>query len=163
MKSGRLLEITWRYDKSPTNFSVRNYFATGHPILCPIAAAANIVQRALLLKVPPGEPIGVWSNNGRSYRFVKDKDVTFVMRVSVLAAYPDPKHFMRQNIDRVVPHSNRVTAAVCLKQGGVGNDDIAFRLRWHPTSVPTYLRDCFTAIGPMLQQTLFGVLALSFN
>ena len=139
------------------------YFATRYAIFCPITAAASIVHRALLLKVLSIEPIGVWSSDGRQYRFIKDKDVTFVMRASVIAAYPDPTHFMRKNIARVVPHSNRVTAAVCLKQGGVSNDDIAFRLRWDPTSVPTYLRDCFTSVGPMLQQTLLGALALAFN
>ena len=159
----RLLEITWRYDKSPTNFSVRKFFVTRDPIFCPVSAAASIIHRAILLGVPPDEPIGVWSTNGSTYRFVKDKDVAFVLRVSVLAAFPDPDHFMRQHISQVVPHSNRVTAAVCLKQGGVSNDDIAFRLRWSPMSVPTYLRDCFTAVGDMLQKTLYGAMALSFN
>ena len=158
----RLVEITWRYDKSPTNFSVRRYLATGHPIFDPLAAAVCIVHRAVLLNVPLHEPMGVWSPNGRTYKFLKDTDVAFVMRAAVVGAYPDPAHYMRQHIHQIVPHSNRVTAAVSLKQGGASNDDIAYRLRWNPKSVPTYLRDCFGAVNADLAKALNGSMALAF-
>ena len=61
---------------------------------------------------------------------------------------------MRINVNRICPHSNRVTAAVCLQKGGASNDDISFRLRWHPTPVPTYLRSCFDAIGEKMYKVL---------
>ena len=102
------------------------------------------------------EPIGASSlDGGSSYRFLHAKDVTEVMRGSVMLAYPNPNHYMRINVNRICPHSNRVTAAVCLQKGGASNDDISFRLRWHPTTVPTYLRSCLvtkctkSSWGPM--------------
>ena len=45
-----------------------------------------------------------------------------------------------------------------MKQGNASDEDIAFRLRWHVTSVPTYIRDCFQAIGPTLQHAVAGML-----
>ena len=95
--------------------------------------------------------MGVWSSGSSSYKFLKDSDVRDVMRFSVDLAYPDSNHYMRLHRHLIVPHSNRVTAAVCLQKGGAGNDEIAFKLRWHPTSVPTYLRDCFQAVGDTLK------------
>ena len=124
-------------------------------------AGVSIVVRARALQVPPNEPMGIVCAAKKSgYHFLKDKDVATVMQRACEGAYPDPKHYMRIHVKRIVPHSNRVTAAVCLKQGGCSNDEIAFRLRWHPTSVPTYLRKCHQAVGKLLQQTLVGALSL---
>ena len=86
------------------------------------------------LRIYPPEASVPKKNN---YRFLKDSGVRKVMQASVVGAYPDPTHYMRIHIKRVVPHSNGVTAAICLKQGGAHNDEIA---RWHVSSVPTYLR-----------------------
>ena len=80
------------------------------------------------------------------------------MHTTVIGAYPDPKHYLRQNISRIVTHSNRVTAAVCLKQGGASNEEIAFRLQWKITSVPPYLRDCYQQVGVYLSQTIYGAM-----
>ena len=110
-----------------------------------------------MLKVPYNEPVGVSTSKGK-YRFLRDYDVKRHMQQACIDAYPDEKHYMRQHIHRVVPHSNRVTAAVCLQQGGAHNDEIAFRLRWDVTSVPTYLRDCFQAVGNTLQKLICGML-----
>jgi hypothetical protein len=63
---------------------------------------------------------------------------------------------MRLNILQIVPHSNRITAAVSLKLGGASDEEIAFRLRWHVSSVPTYLRECFQLVGALVQTTLQG-------
>jgi hypothetical protein len=71
-------------------------------------------------------------------------------------AYPNPSHYMRVNIQSIVPHSNRITAAVSLKLGGASDEEIAFRLRWHVSSVPTYLRECFQQVGTLIQTTLSG-------
>jgi hypothetical protein len=57
-----------------------------------------------------------------------------------------------------VAHSNRVTAALCLKLGGASNEDIAFRLRWHLLSVPTYLRECFNGIDETMMQAIQGAI-----
>jgi len=157
------VEILWRYDKSAHNFVRRRYRLTGHSIFDPVDAAVSIIQRSILLQVPSDHPIGVWSEKPGTYRFLKDKEVTKVMRWAVDLAYPDPKHYMRIHKDRIVPHSNRVTAAVCLQQGGASNDEIAFKLRWHLTSVPTYLRDCFQAIGPILERAITGAMKMTFS
>mmetsp|Transcript_4851 Transcript_4851/g.11526 ORF Transcript_4851/g.11526 Transcript_4851/m.11526 type:complete len:423 (-) Transcript_4851:118-1386(-) len=157
------LEIRWRYDKSPHNFVKKKFRVTGHPIFCPVDAAVSIIHRKTLLGVPVFEPIGVWSERSASYRFVSSSDVTEVMRASCDMAYPDPGHYMRLHRNQIVPHSNRVTAAVCLQRGGASNDDIAFKLRWHLTSVPTYLRDCFQAIGPILERAITGAMKMTFS
>jgi hypothetical protein len=78
-----------------------------------------------------------------------------------VAAYSDPTHYLRIHIDRLVPHSNRVTAAVCLQMGGASHEDIAFRLRWKVGSVPTYLRECFQEVGPIMSSTLQGAFKTS--
>ncbi|CAJ1935751.1 unnamed protein product [Cylindrotheca closterium] len=107
--------------------------------------------------------MGVFSTNGSTYRFLRDSDVRKVMQHSVDLAYPDKNHYMQRNKHLIQPHSNRITAAVCLQRGGASNDDIAFKLRWSPTSVPTYLRDCFQGVGDLLQKAITGVMKMSFS
>lgn len=157
------LEIRWRYDKSQQNFVKKRFGCTNDPIFCPVDAAVHIIHRKNLLQVPLEYPIGVWSADGISYKFLHAREVTEVMRLSCDWAYPDPNHYMRQHRSQIVPHSNRVTAAVCLQKGGASNDEIAFKLRWHLTSVPTYLRDCFQSIGTTLERAIAGALQLTFS
>ena len=157
------LELCWRYDKSAFNFVKKRFKITGHPIYCPVDAAVCIIHRTTLLGVPATYPVGVWSSHTTSYRFLKSREVSEVMRSSVDMAYPDPNHYLRINRHLIVPHSNRVTAAVCLQKGGANNDEIAFRLRWLPSSVPTYLRDCFQSIGDTLERTIQGAMKLTFS
>jgi hypothetical protein len=76
-------------------------------------------------------------------------------------AYPDPQHYLRLHIERLVPHSNQVTVAVCLQMGGASNDEIAFRLRWKVGSVPSYLRECFQEVGSIMLSTLQGAFKTS--
>ena len=116
-----------------------------------------------MLQIPPTHPIGVRSDSLGHYRFVKDTDVTKFMRCACEVAYPNPNHYMRTHIGQLVPHFNRVTAAVALQQGGASNDKIAFKLRSHPTSVPTYLRNCFQALGTTLVNMVQGVLRVAFS
>jgi hypothetical protein len=54
-----------------------------------------------------------------------------------------------------------VMAAVCLHMGGASIDDIAFRLRWHASSVPTYLRECFQDVGAVMEQAVSGAFKTS--
>jgi hypothetical protein len=75
--------------------------------------------------------------------------------------YVDPNHYLRIHIERLVPHSNRVTAAVVLQMGGASISDIAFRLRWNEASVPTYLRECFQDVGSIMEQAISGAFKTS--
>jgi hypothetical protein len=158
-KAGRLVmvHIRFRFDKSKHNFTIRKFKKTTNWMLNPLDAAISILRRAEMLVVPKNEPIGVyapvWSP---SYHFLRDYHVTPIMRAMCILAYPDPTHYLRIHILRLVPHSNRVTAAVCLKMGGTKDEEIAFRLRWNVASVPTYLRECFQEVGPIMASTLQG-------
>ena len=151
------LQIRFRFDKSKNNFTIRKFCALEHIFFNPVDAAVSIIHRAHILGVPADEPIGVFKNSfATPFAFITAKTVTDVMHHACETAYPDPQHHLRRNIKSLVAHSNRVTAAVCLQQGGATNDEIAFRLRWQPGSVPIYLRDCFQAVGDTLQKTLAG-------
>jgi hypothetical protein len=82
------------------------------------------------------------------------------MRSACLSAYPNPDHYLRRHITSLVTHSMRVTAAVALAQAGISIEDIAFRLRWSPQSVTTYLRDCTHQIGRLTHAAIVGALSL---
>jgi hypothetical protein len=150
------VHIRFRFDKSPTNFSVRKFRATQDPILDPVAAPVSCIHRADLLDFTEWEPIGVYYSSRQGSRFLRDYNVSKVMRQACMWAYPNPLHYMRVHINSLVPHSNRITAAVSLKLDGTSDEEIAFRLRWHVSSVPTYLRECFQQVGASIQQTLAG-------
>jgi hypothetical protein len=152
----RDVHIRFRYDKSKDNFLIRKFQTLDHPIFNPVDAIVSIFRRANVLQIPPEEPLGVFSTHPRTYKFIKDTSVCKIMRHACRKAYPDPAHHLRVHINRLVAHSNRVTAAVCLQQGGANTDEIAYRLRWQPASVPTYLCECYSAIGDMLQKALLG-------
>jgi hypothetical protein len=151
------IQIRFRFDKSKDNFTIRKFSTLDHPFLNPVDAAVSILCRAQILGVPANEPIGVFQTPlAITFAFITAKTVTDVMHHACIVAYPDPQHHLLRNIKSLVAHSNRVTAAVCLQQGGASNDEIAFRLRWQPGSVPIYLPDCFQAVGDTLQKTLVG-------
>jgi hypothetical protein len=153
----RAVHIRFRFDKSKQNFTIRKFTATSDTILNPVDAAISLLRRADMLRVPQNEPIGVYSLKGETtYRFLRDYHITPILRQMCRMAYPNPTHYLRIHIDRLVPHSNRVTAAVCLKMGGATDEDIAFRLRWNIASVPTYLRECFQEVGTVMTSTLQG-------
>jgi hypothetical protein len=156
------VHIRFRFDKSPTNFSIRKFARSQDPILNPVDAAVSIFRRANLLRVPLNEPIGVYNNRPSGpFHFMRDYHIAPVLRTMCIRAYPDPTHYLRIHITRLVPHSNRVTAAVCLKLGGAKDEEIAFRLRWHIASVPTYLRECFQDVGQIMTHTLQGAFKTS--
>jgi hypothetical protein len=158
----QMVHIRFRFDKSKTNFSIRKFMVTNDMILNPVDAAVSIIRRAQLLKVPPKEPLGVYSpEDSKQYRFLRDYHITPILRRMCVRAYPDPSHYLRLHIHRLVPHSNRVTAAVCLKMGGAADEEIAFRLRWNVASVPTYLRECFQEVGTIMLSTLQGAFKTS--
>jgi hypothetical protein len=159
-KQVQMVHIRFRYDKSATNFSTRKFPTSNDPILNPVDAVISILHRADLLGVKTNEPVGVYGRKLRFY-FLKDSHVREILRTICVRTYPDPQHYLRVHIVRLVPHSNRVTAAVCLQMGGAPLPDIAFRLRWHVASVPTYLRECFQEVGPIMQQAIMGAFKTS--
>jgi hypothetical protein len=127
-----------------------------------VDATISILRRAEMLQVPILEPIGVyrppWS---ATCQFLRDYHITPILRAMCVLAYPDHTHYLRIHIERLVPHSNRVTTAVCLKLGGGKDEEIGFRLRWNIASVPTYLRECFQEVGPIMASTLQGAFKTS--
>jgi hypothetical protein len=152
-----MVHIRFRFDKSQHNFSIRKFQHTSDPILNPVDAAVSIIRRADILRVPALAPVGVYSPPwSPTHHYLRDYHITPILRAMCVLAYPDPTHYMRIHILRLVPHSNRVTAAVCLKLGGAKDEEIAFRLRWNIASVPTYLRECFQDVGTIMTSTLQG-------
>jgi hypothetical protein len=155
------VHIRFRFDKSPTNFSVRKFQSTKDPNLDPVDSAVSCIYRATMLSIPTWEPIGVYKSPRTGSCFLPDYNVSKIMRRACVWAYPNPQHYMRIHITSIVPHSNRITAAVSLKLGGASDEEIAFRLRWHVSSVPTYLRECFQQVGTLIQTTLNGAYCTS--
>jgi hypothetical protein len=156
------LHIRFRFDKSKTNFTIRKYTRLPGVPFDPVVAAVNIIRRAKILGVPSHEPLGQFRKRGSSVNsFIRDTHVRDHLRFACKLAYPDPRHYCRIHILGLVAHSTRVTAALCLKLGGASDEDIAFRLRWHVSSVPTYLRECFNGIDLIMQTAIRGVLQTS--
>jgi hypothetical protein len=156
------VHIRFRYDKSSENFSIRKYSVSLDPILNPVDAAVSLVQRADLLQVPVSEPLGAYRNTkSPAYSFLRDSHIRDVLRAMCVRTYTDPQHYLRIHITRLVPHSNRVTAAVVLHMGGASISDIAFRLRWNEASVPTYLRECFQDVGSIMATAIIGAFKTS--
>jgi hypothetical protein len=150
------LQITFRYDKSGRNHTVRKY-GPGDKWLCPISAAVNILHRARTLRIPAADPVCAYRPvNSSQHRFLRDTQVTDTMRRICIDTYPDPQHFLRLNLHRFASHSNRVTAAVALNQAGLPIDDIAQRLRWKPESVAFYLRETSQDIGVFTSKVIAG-------
>jgi hypothetical protein len=155
------VHVRFRYDKGAENFSIRKFSSSTDPVLDPVDAVVSLLQRATLLNVSTWEPIGVYGTSLSPPYFLRDSHVRDELRAMCVRTYPDPQHYLRLHIDRIVPHSNRVTAAVCLHMGGASIDDIAFRLRWHVSSVPTYLRECFQDVGAVMEQAVSGAFKTS--
>ena len=150
------LHIRYRFDKSGRTFVIKKY-RRGHGLLCAVDAAISILRRAHLLGVPTTEPLGVFQPpNSDRYTFLKSDDIIATMRAICIQTYPNPNHYMRINIQGVVSHSNRVTAAVVLRSMGWDIDAIASRLRWKRDSVEHYLRECDFMVDDFTQAAFRG-------
>jgi hypothetical protein len=156
------LHVRFRFDKSPTNFTIRKYRRTGHEFLCPILASISILYRASALNVPATAPLGTFRPTGtnQTFTYITSKDVIKTMRDTCLETYPDPTHFLHQNVKRIVAHSLRVTAAVALFNMRYSIDEIAFRLRWQPQSVQHYLRECSSHTDERTLSAMMGACAI---
>jgi hypothetical protein len=154
------LHIRFCYDKRVEKFSIRKFPIWTDSILNPVDAAISILHRADLLGVPGNEPVGVYCGIS-GYYFLRDSHIRDILRLICIRTYPDSTHSLQVHILRLVPHSNRVTAAVCLHMGGAPISDIAFPLRWHIVSVHAYLRECFQEVGQVMEQAITGAFGTS--
>ena len=154
------LHLRFRYDKSSSNFVIRKFVRANHPYLCPIQAAIAIILRAQALCIHPDHPVGAYLSPRHKghYLYIKSTQIIAILRKACVTAYPDPAHFYRQNISRIVAHSNRVTAAVALNNMRVSIPEIAFRLRWKEPSVSHYLRETDHNIGELTAKAIQGAL-----
>ena len=153
------IHIRFRYDKSKENFTIRKFRRMHGCFLCPVKSGLSIVQRARRLRVPPDEPLGIFRRDSSgAYAFLKSTHIVSILRRACVQAHPDPQHYLRIHVKRLVSHSNRVTAAVALYNAGVPVEDISFRLRWNSDAVKFYLRDCYRTIGHLTERALVGAL-----
>jgi hypothetical protein len=149
------VHIRFRFDKSPTNFTIRKFNRLSGCFLCPVKAALSILHRATALHIPPNHPIGAYRcSQAGGYRYINGNDMSTYMQQACQLSYSDPNHYLRIHVKRLMAHSLRVTACVALHQAGVPAEDIAFRLRWNIESVKFYLRDCSCDIGSFLTQAI---------
>ena len=154
------LAVRFRFQKNGQN-NVTRWFTKGQDWLCPIDAAISICYRASMLGVKPHEPLAVYLDKPQGSRqFLRSCEVVNAIRTHIITAFPNPLHYFRQNIENFVAHSNRVTAAVALKSGGMDNADIAFRLRWHIDTVEHYLRECAHSLDALTLAAIKGALLL---
>jgi hypothetical protein len=153
------LHLRIRFDKGTENFVLRKFKAHPQTLFSPVDAALSILRCADLLGIPATYPVGAYRPRGGSpgsFCFIRGDDMTQVMRKGCILAYPNPDHYMRRHIHLLHSHSNRITAAVALFNAGESIETIAHRLRWSEESVKYYLRDCFTAVGPLTEQAILG-------
>lgn len=151
------VHIRFRFDKSKQNFSVRKFRRTHNNFVCAVKASISIFCRANRLRIPDDYPIGAFrTTTAGDYKFLTGSDVSDIMRYACRIAYPDDRHYMRIHIDRIVSHSNRVTACLALNQADVSVEDIAFRLRWQVPSVQFYIRESYSKIGDLTQKAVAG-------
>ncbi len=116
-----------------------------------------ILSVVLLLCLRPSlpcQPLGLFQVSPTAVGFLWAPHIVHVMRSACIVAYPDPNHYLRRNITLLVTHSMHVTTTVALAQAGISIEDIAFRLRWSPQSVTTYLCNCTQQIGSLTHASI---------
>jgi hypothetical protein len=125
--------------------------------ICAIKASISILRRAAQLRLPLNYPIGIyWTSTHGDYKFLCGGDISDIMHYACRIAYADDSHYMRQHINRIVAHSNRVTACLALHQAGVTPEDIVFRLHWQVPSVQFYIRESYATLGDLTQKAVAG-------
>jgi hypothetical protein len=124
------VHVRFRYDKSPNNFSIRKIRRSSGTFICAVKSSIAILQRADLLQVPSQFPVGVYRcTTAGDYRFICGPDLSDIMQYACRAAYPDEHPYMRLHIDRIMAHSNHVTACLALYQADIPDEIITFCLR----------------------------------
>lgn len=134
------VRIRWRCQKNLDNGQTIPFARDDkHPTFCPVRAALRICLRAIRLRVPSAEPIGVFRTAKGVRRFITDTIVTALLRKAASTVL---------NINAKDPyltqwscHSIRVTAANLLHRARFSDSFIQNRLRWRSTSFLMYLRN----------------------
>jgi hypothetical protein len=152
------VSVRFRYDKSKFNFIYRQFKRVRHSHLCAVAAAVRIIRRAYTAKLldPQTEPLGMFRGRNKVRYTIRGHHVAKFLKDACVRAHPDPNHYMRLHIDRLMAHCMRVTGAVLLSNAGVSVDDIAFRLRWNSDAVKLYLRDNERMIDELTSKVVAG-------
>jgi hypothetical protein len=151
------VHIRFRYDKSLLNSTIQKFRRTHGNFICAVKASVAIFCRAAQLCIPVSYPIGAYrSNIDGDYKFLRGGDVSNIMRYACRLVYPDELHYMRRHIDRIIAHSNRVTACLALHQASVIPEDITFRLHWQVPSVQFYIRESYATLGKLTQKAVAG-------
>jgi len=100
------LNIRFRFDKNPRNFTIRKFRRSGHHFLCPILGGISVISRAIALRVPPNEPIGVYrTSNKGTYTLLRSYNVITRMQAVCRLAHPDKDSFFYKNAAVMVSHS----------------------------------------------------------
>lgn len=136
------VHIRVRYDKSQHNMVIRKFQRVNHHSFCVVRATLSLVERSLQGLCSPDEPICMFTDDRGRRHCITDNHIKQFMRRACIAAHPDERHYLRINIDLLLSHSLRITAAVLLNNAGVDLTDIQFRLRWYSDAVLAYIRDC---------------------
>lgn len=152
------VHVRFRYDKSTKNFVYRK-FRRVDGRLCIVKAVLSILRRHYSSprdKYGRDTPLGMFIGaNGRQYS-IRGSHMQDFMQRACKRAYPNPKHYLRMNIDRLMSHSMRVTAAVLLYNAGVPIDVIAFRLRWSSDAVKLYIREAASMTATLSESAFAG-------
>jgi hypothetical protein len=106
----------------------------------------RIAQRAYRLRLPPLQPVAIYSSSPRSgsssnRRQITGKDVTSFLRSVAKTVYNLPSDSPQLKLWG--PHSIRVTAANLLHRARYSDSFIKNRLHWKSDSFLIYLRNTF--------------------
>ena len=154
------VEVRFRYDKSPKNFSYRR-FKRMNSYFCIVDAVLSILRRHHDDPLRRhGEPLGFLINENGTRHAISGKHMQQYLQDACVIAHPDPEHYLRKHIHCLMSHCCRVTAAVALYNAGVSIEDIAWRLRWSAQSVQEYLRDCMRTIEVLSLKAMAGAYIL---
>lgn len=144
----RFIRIRWRHQKNGDNGEEITFqYEPDNQKVCPVRAALRIYLRALRLKVPSDQPIGVFRQHTKSNktyrRFITDTLTQKLLRQAASEVLnikdTDPELKLWST------HSIRVTAANLLHRAKMTDSFIQKRLRWKSNSFLMYLRNTIYA------------------
>lgn len=136
--------ILFRKQKNNRNYELIPYYKdVDNPDFCAVAAAFRIRQRALRLKVPDEEPLGVYFSTSGKYAnqrcFITAKQTAAFLQSIAKVVFKLKKD--DKALTRWTSHSIRVTACNLLHRQGYSDTYIQTRLRWRSNAFLDYLRN----------------------
>jgi hypothetical protein len=129
-----------------------------HSIFDPVITTVSIICQVHWFAIPARHLfLGIVFAAACSNCFIlRDYHITTIlMQQACWDAYPDPDHYMRIHIPSILSHSNYVFAAVCLKMGGMDDNDIAIRIRWTRASAACVLALVVRTVHGAITNSLF--------